>query len=97
MDNNSLLYGFSFHDNHQHQLINSINKIDLTERTWVHLDYSSQETEDWLTNESRLNPIVISALLNEETRPRATFIDDGIRMMTHYDEQVSQFSIAQLF
>lgn len=78
MDNNSLLYGFSFHDNHQHQLINSINEIDLTERTWVHLDYSSQETEDWLTNESRLNPIVISALLNEETRPRATFIDDGI-------------------
>lgn len=78
MDNTSLIYGFKFLDNHQHLVIHSIADIDINQRTWLHFDYSGQDTEQWLTKQSHLNPIVINALLSEETRPRATFIDEGI-------------------
>ncbi|MGR9099086.1 MAG: CorA family divalent cation transporter, partial [Gammaproteobacteria bacterium] len=42
---------------------------------WLHLDYTSDAARRWIQQESGLDGIVGEALLSEETRPRATFID----------------------
>jgi zinc transporter len=45
---------------------------------WVHLDYTSEAARQWLQNSAGLEELVADALLTEETRPRATAIDDGV-------------------
>jgi len=45
---------------------------------WVHLDRSVKEVLDWLGNESGLDPLVVDALLAEDTRPRSAFFGDGV-------------------
>ena len=45
---------------------------------WVHLNYSNTEDLKWLTESSSLDPLVVEALIAEETRPRATPIGDGL-------------------
>lgn len=45
---------------------------------WVHLDASHPDTQAWLETEiDYLDPFVIKALLEDETRPRMMQIDDG--------------------
>jgi len=45
---------------------------------WLHLDYTEPSAQDWLLNESGLSEVITDALLTENTRPRATQIDDGL-------------------
>lgn len=45
---------------------------------WIHLDYTDPDQRDWLNRSAKLNPLVIQALLAEETRPRATPIGEGL-------------------
>jgi zinc transporter len=45
---------------------------------WMHLNYADEAHRQWLESESGLDPIVIEALLAEETRPRAASIADGL-------------------
>jgi zinc transporter len=45
---------------------------------WVHLDYTSEVARQWLRNSAGLEELVADALLTEETRPRATAINDGL-------------------
>ena len=45
---------------------------------WVHLDYTKEVARQWLLNSAGLDELVADALLTEETRPRATAIDDGL-------------------
>ncbi len=46
--------------------------------TWVHLDGKNSETQPWLEkNLPYLDPLVLNALLEEETRPRLTESYDG--------------------
>jgi zinc transporter len=45
---------------------------------WVHLDYSAQDAQAWLRQESGLDPLVAEALLAEETRPRCAPTADGL-------------------
>ena len=45
---------------------------------WLHLDYNHESTLTWLNAESGLDPIVIEALIAEETRPRYALIDHGL-------------------
>jgi len=45
---------------------------------WVHLNYTSTEAREWLTNASGLDALVVEALLAEETRPRVTAIHGGL-------------------
>ncbi len=45
---------------------------------WVHLDRTSQETEPWLRHTAGLDPLVVEALLEEETRPRSVSIGNGL-------------------
>ena len=45
---------------------------------WTHFDYTSEDARQWLRNSAGLEELVADALLTEETRPRATAIDDGL-------------------
>lgn len=47
---------------------------------WLHFDYSHQNVQKWIAEESGLHDIAAEALLTEETRPRTTIIDDAILM-----------------
>jgi zinc transporter len=44
---------------------------------WVHQDFNADEAQHWLKEESKLDPIVIGALLADETRPRAEIFGRG--------------------
>ena len=45
---------------------------------WLHLDYSKNDTIQWLTNKSNIDPLAIEALLTEETRPRTIILEESI-------------------
>lgn len=45
---------------------------------WIHLDRTQDETETWLCDSANLPPLVIEALLEEETRPRCVAMADGL-------------------
>lgn len=45
---------------------------------WLHFDYTHPESEEWLLESSGLDKIIAQALLEDETRPRATLINDGM-------------------
>jgi len=45
---------------------------------WMHFDYTNEDARQWLRNNAGLEGLVADALLTEETRPRATAIDDGL-------------------
>lgn len=45
---------------------------------WIHLNHEDPATDEWVRNESGLNPIVCDALLEEETRPRCVAFAEGL-------------------
>ncbi|MFC6673719.1 zinc transporter ZntB [Marinobacterium aestuariivivens] len=45
---------------------------------WLHFDYTCDAARQWLRNDSGLDPLVVDALLTEETRPRATPVGDAL-------------------
>ena len=45
---------------------------------WLHFDYTEPGTEQWLRENAGLSDLIADALLTENTRPRATQIDDGL-------------------
>lgn len=45
---------------------------------WLHFDYSHPGVQKWIAEESELHEIAVEALVTEETRPRATLIDDAL-------------------
>ncbi len=54
------------------------SEIKSKKLAWVHLDANHQETKGWLQQEvSYLDPFIIEALLEDETRPRMIQVDDG--------------------
>ncbi|MCP5536013.1 MAG: zinc transporter ZntB [Akkermansiaceae bacterium] len=49
---------------------------------WIHMDVNQPETRTWLEGEiAHLDPYIIDALLEEETRPRMIQIKDGAMMI----------------
>jgi zinc transporter len=45
---------------------------------WIHLDYTSEEAQHWLREESGVDSLIAQALLAEETRPRCAAMEDGL-------------------
>lgn len=45
---------------------------------WVHLDYTAEPAQDWVSNASGLHTADIEALLKEETRPRSVVSHNGL-------------------
>ncbi len=46
--------------------------------SWIHLNATHAQSEEWLKANSRLDPIVVEALLAEETRPRISETEHGV-------------------
>lgn len=57
---------------------------DIEQRTaesdilWMHLNYTEEKTQQWVRNRSGLDPLIIEALLAEDTRPRCLSHQDGL-------------------
>jgi zinc transporter len=47
---------------------------------WLHFDYSKPDVQRWISDESGLDPVTVSALLAEETRPRASVAGRSLLM-----------------
>ena len=77
MKDAGLIYGYYLNENKDIRHIEKLNMLESNKSYWLHFDYTFAQTQDWIEKHSQLNPVVIAALLNEETRPRATFIDNG--------------------
>lgn len=45
---------------------------------WLHFDYTSAETVEWITGKSDLHEVPASVLLTGESRPRATLFGGGL-------------------
>lgn len=78
MQTSDIVYGFYFHKNSLPQKIELTSDLDICKPHWLHFDYTRSSTIQWLQNHSELNPIVIDALLNGESRPRVIGLDDGL-------------------
>jgi zinc transporter len=48
---------------------------------WLHLDRSDAHTRSWLTDNCGLDPLVVEALLADETRPRSMAFDSGLLLI----------------
>ncbi len=79
---------------HAHQIDNTGQGIALTDEAitkcvqaadtlaWVHLDVNAPESREWLEQKvSYLDPIILDALLAEETRPRILEFQQGILLI----------------
>ena len=57
---------------------------DIEQRTaesnilWMHLNYTEEKTQQWVRNRSGLDPLIVEALLAEDTRPRCLSNLDGL-------------------
>jgi|TARA_R100000005_G_scaffold96529_1_gene84217 zinc transporter len=47
---------------------------------WLHFDYTHPDAERWLLEQSGLDSVIANALLENETRPRTTSINNGLLM-----------------
>ncbi|MCB1828076.1 MAG: zinc transporter ZntB, partial [Coxiellaceae bacterium] len=45
---------------------------------WVHLNYQSKKSVNWLKKEASLHKVVANALVAQETRPRSASFSDGL-------------------
>ena len=45
---------------------------------WLHFDYAHPQSVMWIGNKSGLEEVAVSALLTEESRPRASLVGSGI-------------------
>ena len=48
---------------------------------WIHLNFDEPGAKAWLRSESHVDPIVVEALLAEESRPRFNQYDNGILLI----------------
>lgn len=83
MKNTGLVYGYALNGQGGGQ---TITGEDITtslaeskdQLTWLHFDYTHADTQQWISEHSQLDQVVIDALLTEESRPRSTQIGDGL-------------------
>jgi len=76
----SLIHNYVIADK---KIVENFTSMDTSETEegsfrWIHMDLNSPETIRWIEKDAGLDEIVAEQLLAEETRPRATFYDEGI-------------------
>lgn len=78
-----LAYGFDGNGSGMPLQGDDISKLIKSDKlAWVHLDANQPATKTWLEqNITYLDPLIIEALLEEETRPRASVVNDGILLI----------------
>ncbi|QSZ41767.1 zinc transporter ZntB [Sulfurimonas aquatica] len=45
-------------------------------KLWIHLDYTEDDAQEWIKNDSLIDPVIAESLTTEETRPRS-FVHKG--------------------
>ncbi|XQW86205.1 zinc transporter ZntB [Thalassotalea piscium] len=78
MSAKEFIYGYYFNNDGKGESIVSLDCLDTSRAFWLHFDYTEESTKSWFEQSSELNTSVIGALLNEETRPRATPLHQGV-------------------
>ena len=78
MKNTAFIYGYYFTQNAQVNKITSLDNLDECKPHWLHFDYTLKSTKLWFEQNTKLPAVVANALLDEETRPRATPLNDGV-------------------
>jgi zinc transporter len=78
MTQSNFIYGYYFNQGNKAERIMSLQTLEESSPHWLHFDYTLESTKQWLEESSKLPPVVISALLDEETRPRATALNEGV-------------------
>jgi len=48
---------------------------------WLHLDYTNEEVQHWLSHEAGIESVVADALTATETRPRCTPFNNGLLLL----------------
>lgn len=75
--NDFCIYCFDFNDQGQAKDAKESGSSDDSELTWWHLDALNPDTERFLKERIGLSPLIVEALLEEDTRPRLEEFDDG--------------------
>ena len=70
LDGNGGGQGFELEDFQSH--------YSSTGLVWLHFDYESQQTQDWLLNRTGLDPLICKALLATDPRPRSLVQENGL-------------------
>lgn len=81
MNNQGLVHGFLFDGKGQGNPISLDEASHWTPKQgtlWIHLDYTDANARDWITEHSSLEPVVVDALLVEESRPRTALVKSGL-------------------
>jgi zinc transporter len=82
MDNKIQALLIDNNGNHKELQFNSQNKIKPTENLlWIDLDYNYELNHKWLKQQSDVEPLVIEALLAEDTRPRYFTHNNGLLLI----------------
>ncbi|MDO6562362.1 zinc transporter ZntB [Amphritea sp. 1_MG-2023] len=81
MKNTGLVYGYSLDGKGGGEILtvdDIYHPLPNDRVNWLHFDYTHAETQQWITEHSQLDQVVIDALLTEESRPRSTQVGDGL-------------------
>lgn len=54
------------------------NQTHGIDKLWIHCNFEDKDIQHWLKNNKTLDPIVTEALIDEDTRPRVAFFEEGI-------------------
>jgi zinc transporter len=76
-----LIYGYQLDGNGGARRIGLAEDGGTSTRTghvWIHLDYTQDACRDWIQQQSGVDELVVEALCAEDTRPRASEVDDGM-------------------
>ena len=80
MTNNHLIYGYHIEPEKEPEKL-EIEKLDSVKSKkgydWLHMCALEEKTREFLEEKTDLEPVIIDALMDEETRPRALIKGDG--------------------
>ncbi len=80
--NDYLIYSYAFNTEGHAEKLEAAKELDIgaakQSYSWLHMHALHEGTRDFLENDTDLEPIIIDAMLAEETRPRALVKDDGM-------------------
>jgi zinc transporter len=81
MNSDGLVYGYYLAGEKKGSVINWQNipeKLPQDESIWLHFDYTHENTKQWISQQEQLEAFVVQALLDEEARPRANIMHNGV-------------------
>jgi zinc transporter len=76
-----LVYGYFLNGDNKGQPISAENlpaSLEQQDPMWLHFNYTHQQSQQWIKQQHNLGDFVIDALLDEETRPRASIMKNGV-------------------